>query len=372
MVSVGCRAIAGKRRYALNGAGLGVYVAGGEHALHALAQRSVLAGDWQRRAQVHIDIVVAERIAKKLHFEFSREIVVERESAAVGYLVAFRVKPHLRYQLVYYAASLLCRRMLCAGRRCQLVEHRLGVEVVALLHHAHQYLVDGVEAATDAKSVAGALRLACLAFKNNVVGKQVAHKALYERVFPTDEQRREHGVVVVPAPSGAELVGVFHRLVGVDIAANGVDAHLVDCFDEGAHVVGVEARVEAAYAVDVARKRAVAHFAGIAQLGLELIAAAQTVDGCYRRDEFHRRRWAQKQTRIVTVEHRVGIEVVNHHSDCTCLEHIVLKQIVQVFCHSNIPRQSLLRHLERVGHKRVGYRRTVVFVKLNICLCRCS
>ena len=79
--------------------------------------------------------------------------------------------------------------MFCAGRRSQLVEHRLGVEVVALLHHVHQYLVDGVEAAADTKSVAGALRLACLAFKNDAVGKQSTDETLNKRVFPADEQR---------------------------------------------------------------------------------------------------------------------------------------------------------------------------------------
>ena len=229
-----------------------------------------------------------------------------------------------------------------------------------------------MEAAADAIGTVRTLRLAHICLNNETVGKEIADETLYERILPANEQRREHGVVVIPTPACTELVGILHRLVCIDVATYGVDSHLVYSLYKGTHIVGVEAWVEAAHAVDIARKRAVVHLAGVAQLGLELVAAAQAVDGCYRRDEFHRRRRAQKLTRVVTVEHRVGIEVVHHHSDSGCLKHVVLKQVVQMLCHGDIPGQCLLRHLKGVGHERVGNCRTVVFVKLDICLCRYS
>lgn len=60
---------------------------------------------------MHVYIVVLKRIAQKAHFEFSREIVVERESATISYLVTLRIESYLRYQPIDYAACLLSQSL---------------------------------------------------------------------------------------------------------------------------------------------------------------------------------------------------------------------------------------------------------------------
>ena len=61
-------------------------------------------------------------------------------------------------------------RSLCgtvARGGCKLIEHRLGVEIVALLEHLHQHLVDGMETADDAEGVVGSLALGDIGFHHD-------------------------------------------------------------------------------------------------------------------------------------------------------------------------------------------------------------
>ena len=223
-----------------------------------------------------------------------------------------------------------------------MVEHRLGIQVVALLEHAHQYLVDRVEAACYAVGIIG---LACLAqsgFHHDARLVQFVDKPLYEHVATADEQRREYRVVVVPAPSVAQCVGTLHGLVGVYVATYCVHSHFAYALHEGAHVVDVESWVESSHAVDVAVECAVAHIACIAKLCLEAIAAAQFVNCCYGCYHLHGRSRAHQLALVVGVYGRVGIEVVYHYSHLRCAEHVALKQSVDVCAHLFGPWQGVL------------------------------
>ena len=62
---------------------------------------------------------------------------------------------------------------------------------------------------------------------------QFTLKALHKLVLAAIDEGREHGVVVVPAPSLAQQVIVLHALVGIEVAADSVDAHLTDALDKG-------------------------------------------------------------------------------------------------------------------------------------------
>ena len=149
-------------------------------------------------------------------------------------------------------------------------------------------------------------------------------KASSGRWRSADEQGREHRIVVVPAPSLTCQVGVFHRLVCIDIASNGVHSHLAHALHEGSHVVVIEARIEASDAIDVAMERTVTNLAGIAKLGLELIAAAKLVDGSNGCQHLHGGGRTEELALAVGIEHGVGVKVVDHHSHLRRAEHICL------------------------------------------------
>ena len=82
----------------------------------------------------------------------------------------------------------------------QFIKHGLGVEVVTLFQHTHQYLVYGVETAHD---TVGGLWLLTLANGAREIYPRLAQlcvKPLHELIFSRDKQGREHRVVIIPAP----------------------------------------------------------------------------------------------------------------------------------------------------------------------------
>ena len=77
-----------------------------------------------------------------------------------------------------------------SGGSTKLIEHRLGIQVVALLKHLHQYLVDRVESAYDAKGVFRTSRLACFTVQYDASLLQLSDKSLYKHILATYQQRR--------------------------------------------------------------------------------------------------------------------------------------------------------------------------------------
>ena len=159
-MSVWGSAVAGERGDASESACLCMYVARSESTTHASLQRAILSRYRQRGIEVNIYVGVAVGIAQECHLKLWCDIVVEREPAAVGYLVAGGVKSHSLYQSRNLPSGVLCLCGTLARLCCQLVEHRLGIEIVAILHHAHQYLVDGVESGADYERPVGQWRFA--------------------------------------------------------------------------------------------------------------------------------------------------------------------------------------------------------------------
>ena len=67
---------------------------------------------------------------------------------------------------------------------------------------------------TDDTCIAGSIALDEVGLHHDASLLQLFDKPFHKTVFPTDEQRREHGIVVVPAPALTQTVGARHGLVG--------------------------------------------------------------------------------------------------------------------------------------------------------------
>ena len=173
-------------------------------ATHALSQRAVHACNGQCRQQGVVNVWLAVGEAQQLHFELGTDIVVERKPGAVGYVVVRRRQAQLAYQCVHLSACLPCRVPSASVGGCQLVEHRLGIEVVALLHHGVHHLADAVCASSYERRAVGRQ----CAFAHHSTGfyaclAQPAVERADKVVVAAQKQRDELGVLVVPAPAAA-------------------------------------------------------------------------------------------------------------------------------------------------------------------------
>ena len=91
-VAVGCRGVAGQCAHAVQGARLGLHVAVGRAALHAVFQGAVLTGDGQGGDEVGIDFLMVPDVAQQGYYLVGRGIVVERQSRAVGHVVVVGIQ----------------------------------------------------------------------------------------------------------------------------------------------------------------------------------------------------------------------------------------------------------------------------------------
>lgn len=143
LVTVGSSEIACQRADACESTSLGSHVAIGFRFLHAVLQRSVDACQRQRRHEVFANAVGAPSVAKQTGKEFGRHIIIKGETGTIGHAIAGRVVAEPLYHLSHGRSSiLLCGRT--RGGQSIMIEHALGIEVVALLHHARENLVERV------------------------------------------------------------------------------------------------------------------------------------------------------------------------------------------------------------------------------------
>ena len=143
LMAVGSCEIASQRADTSEGAGLGSHVAIGFRFLHAIFQRSVDTRQWQRRHEVFANAVGAPSVAKQTGKEFGRHIIIKGEAGTIGHAIAGRVVAKPLYHLSHGRSSILLRGR-TRGSQSVMIEHALGIEVVALLHHARENLVERV------------------------------------------------------------------------------------------------------------------------------------------------------------------------------------------------------------------------------------
>ena len=134
------------------------------------------------------DVAVLIGVTEHGHLKFCRDIIVKGQARAVGKAVAVGVEAELAHKVHDDGTCLLGGGGTGTRAGSQLVEHRFGVEVVALLEHAQQHLVHGVETVADAEGVAGLYALVELGFNHDAHVVQTLHEARQEDVFSADEK----------------------------------------------------------------------------------------------------------------------------------------------------------------------------------------
>lgn len=138
----GCE-IACQRADACERTSLSSHVAIGFRFLHAIFQRSVDTRQRQRKHEVLANAVGAPSVAKETSEEFGRHIIIKGEARTIGHTIAGGVVAKPLYHLSHGRSGvLLCSRT--RSSQSVMIEHAFGIEVVALLHHARENLVERV------------------------------------------------------------------------------------------------------------------------------------------------------------------------------------------------------------------------------------
>ena len=147
---------------------------------------------------------------------------------------------------------------------CNLIVHRLGIEVVAIFHHAQQYLIDRTLLLTQQGGfLIDSAFLDSDILQYDFIARQGIDELHKEIVLTIYEEWREGGVVIVPAPAFTPFQGIFHRVVGDDTATDGVNALLFDALGKGIKVSVRKRRVKATYTIEVAMKSMIRNFSFI-------------------------------------------------------------------------------------------------------------
>ena len=155
---------------------------------------------------------------------------------------------------------------------CRLVEHRLGIEVVADLHHSFQHLGNAVTADIQQLGVFGCATLHQLyTLQVDTQTRDLLSQRRRKIVLTTNGQGNEHGVVVVPAPAFAIVQRLLERTVGNNLSANAVDTQITDAGSQCDDIVLRQHGVETSHAVDVTHQCMSANLTGIKQTGLVLV-----------------------------------------------------------------------------------------------------
>ena len=143
LMAVGSSEIACQRADAGERASLSSHVAISFRFLHTVFQRSVDTRQWQRRHEVLANAVGAPSIAQQTGKEFGRHIIIKGEARTIGHTIAGGVIAEPLYHLSHGRSGvLLCSRT--RSSQSVMIEHAFSIEVVALLHHARENLVEGM------------------------------------------------------------------------------------------------------------------------------------------------------------------------------------------------------------------------------------
>ena len=197
-----------------------------------------------------------------------------------------------------------------------MIEHAFGIEVVALLHHARENLIEGMRKrrSTPALSCRKGVLIDEGIDKDDTCGLKFTGETLKEVVLTAHEQRRETRVIVIPAPTFTKQQRVLHRPIGNNAATDGIDAGRANAVDEYLQVATVEGWIHAAHADEVAIKSVTDERATRAQLSGKRMIAAIEVEGRHSGHQLHRRCRAHALPVVMIVEGGVAIEVPHHQA----------------------------------------------------------
>ena len=148
-----CRlAVTSKTDDTCHRARLGLHIAMSKTGAHSPLQSTIHTSNWQGLFEMRQDVLVLVSIAKELDLQFGRNIVVERKTGAIRKLISGRIKSNLSNQLALNISGTLGTCRTVASRRCNLIIHAFGIEIITVFHHLMQNLVHGMETGTDGES----------------------------------------------------------------------------------------------------------------------------------------------------------------------------------------------------------------------------
>ena len=189
----------------------------------------------------------------------------------------------------------------CRLRGSNLEEQRLGIEVVALLHHRHQYILHSMTAQTEHQRL---FRIRCRrdrGLHHDTGLTQLIGEYRHKLILALHQQRRQLGVVVIPAPAFSQQFLLLKRRGCYQSASDGIHAQTSHTLHEGTHIVGIKHGVQTTHTDQVACQHTVLHRTHITQRGVQLILTTQQVDSCHGSEQFHRRGRAQGLLRTNTI-----------------------------------------------------------------------
>ena len=148
-----CRlAVTGKTNNTCHRARFSLHIAMSKTGAHSPLQSTIHTSNWQGLFEMRQDVLVLVSIAKELDLQFGRNIVVERKTRAIRKLISGRIKSNLSNQLALHISGTLGTCRTVASRRCNLIIHAFGIEIITVFHHLMQNLVHGMETGTDGES----------------------------------------------------------------------------------------------------------------------------------------------------------------------------------------------------------------------------
>ena len=189
VVTICSLAVTGKTDDTCHRARLGLHIAMSKTGAHSPLQSSIYTSNRQGLFEMRQDVLVLVSIAKELDLQFGRNIVVERKTGTVSKLISGWIKTNLSNQLALHISGTLGTCRTVASRRCNLIIHTFGIEIITVFHHLVQNLVHGMETGTDGESTCRtALHRSSRTRIEDTCILQLGKKALHENILASEYQ----------------------------------------------------------------------------------------------------------------------------------------------------------------------------------------
>ena len=341
-MAVGRRDISTQRPNSCHRSRLGMDVERSLRAVHALAQCAVAGSNRQERVEGLVYVVIFPRITEHHHLGVWRNIIVERQSAAVDDVVACRVvDTGISHRGADDSFTQAGRGSIAVSVVCHSVEYGLGAVVVAVLEHRQHNRFQRPPVLCNHLSATG-IRLRALTATDIYSGlAELADKDVGELIFVIIFQWQEQWIViVVPTPSGTPLLVVLETLVGINRSRDTVDTELPYGLCHACDVGLSHSRIHPTYYIYVAVPcaHAVGFAASVGYAGREIVVGTEFLQCRHGRDDLQCRCRSQALQLIVAVETLVVVEVPDLHCAHRRGEQRTVEEVVDAVTDVAFPR----------------------------------
>ena len=231
------------------------------------------------------------------------------------------------------------------------------MEIVAHLHHAAEHLADGVRLHRQQPGTVRKLPVGSNTVHRYTRLRQLAAETVGEVILAIDKQRREHRILVVPAPAFPQPVAVLEGEVGIEIALYTRDAMIAYDTCHLRQVRGREHRIHTAHAIEVAMQNecGIVHFASAVNTCPEIVIGSEPVQGRNGSDTFHRGGRAQMEAFTELIDRYVIGQIPNHHTRLDCLQQRAAEYAVQPHDGILLPAEQAVRREGRDNTVRIFF-----------------